>query len=134
MPYVTIVFDPKKIPQKIVDKFKPWLQKEVAFAFGMDEMRVDPSSTEVDIATSKDEIFVTQQKVHPTDVNASPFEVYIQAGKPKGRDGDKLVQFLGVGIADTGWIPKQYLGDGQSCIFLVFHEHNGFAFLPRLDN
>ena len=88
------------------------------------------SSTE-DITTSKDEIFVTQQKVHPTDVGAAPFEIYIQAGRPKGRDGDKIVHILGGRIAETGWLPEEFLGEGQSCIFVAFHENNGFGFIPR---
>ena len=130
MPYVTVVFDPKKITQEIVDKFKPWLQSEVSRVLSSYEIRLDPSSTE-NIATIKSEIFVTQQAIHPSDVNASPFEIYIQAGRPKGRDGNKIVQILGDRIAETGWLPEKYLGEGQSCIFVVFHENNGFGFIPR---
>lgn len=130
MPYVTVVFDSKKVPQETVDKFKPWLQKEVARA--LSSLSTLPSGHQnEDIKTSPEEIFVGQYEAHPTDVNTAPFEIYIQAGRPKMRSGDKVQEILGKAVSETGWIPDEYLGDGQSCIFVVFHEHNGFGFIPR---
>jgi len=64
-------------------------------------------------------------------VNVPPLEIYIQAGRPKGRSGDKIVELLGQAIAEAGLIPEEHLGEGQSGIFIVFHEHNGFGFIPQ---
>lgn len=130
MPYVTVVFDPTKVSQETVDKFKPWLQGEVATALSS-KATLNHKDWQADITTKPKEIFVTQHKVHPTDVNAAPFEIYIQAGRPKRRSGDKIVELLGKAIAEAGWLPNEYLGEGQACIFIVFHEHNGFGFIPN---
>jgi hypothetical protein len=136
MPYVTVVFDPKKVSQETVDQLKPWLQPEVARVLSMVEVMYDdspdfdPKRTPKDLRTSPDEIMVTQQATHPTDVNVPPLEIYIQAGRPKGRSGDKIVEVLGKLVSDSGILPDGYLGDGQSGIFVVFHEYNGFGFIP----
>lgn len=106
------------------------LQPEVARILSSEEVRLDASST-VSIETSAAEIMVVQQATHPTDVNVPPLEIYIQAGRPKGRSGDKIVELLGQVIAETDLIPDEHLGEGQSGIFVVFHEHNGFGFIPR---
>jgi len=130
MPYVTVVFDSNKVTQEVVDRLKPWLQPEVANILSSEEVRLDASST-VSIETSTAEIMVVQQATHPTDVNVPPLEIYIQAGRPKGRSGDKIVELLGQAIAEADLIPEEHLGEGQSGIFIVFHEHNGFGFIPR---
>jgi len=127
MIFVTVVFDPKRIAQILIDDFKPWLQTEVASVLSAFNSRLDPSSTE-DITTGKSEVSVTQQEVHPTDVNAPPFMIYIQAGRPRGRNGNKIAQMLCNGITDTEWLPEACLGEGQSCVLVAFHENDGFEF------
>jgi len=127
MIYVTVVFDPKRIAQILIDNFKPWLQTEVASVLSAFNSRLDQSSTE-DITTKESEIFVTQQEVHPTDVNAPPFMINIQAGRSKGRDGNEIAQMLCNGITDTEWLPEACLGEGQSSVLVAFHENDGFAF------
>ena len=137
MPYVTVVFDPKKVSQETVDQLKPWLQPEVARVLSMVEVMYDDypdfdsRRTPKDIRTSPDEIMIVQQITHPTDVNVPPLEIYIQAGRPKGRSGDKIVKLLGQLVSESGIVPDEYLGDGQAGIFIVFHEHNGFGFVPQ---
>lgn len=131
MPYVTVVFDPKKVIQPLVNTLKLMLQTEVAFALSSDSVRIDPASTE-DINTPPEEIMVVQHATHPTDVNVPPLEIYIEAGRPKGRSGDKIVKMLAQAISELDLIAPEYLGDGQAGIFIVFHEHNGFGFIPKL--
>ena len=140
MPYVTVVFDPKQISQDVVDELKPWLQPKVAEVFSsLDSVygdytlpgKVNKVGVEEDIKTSPDEIMVMQQETHPTDVNVAPLEIYIQAGRPKGRDGDRVVKLLGKAVSDSHIIPNGKLGNGESGIFVTFHEHNGFGFIPR---
>lgn len=94
MPYATVVFDPKKVPQDVVDKLKIRLQPSVAEVLSAEATRIDSASTE-DITTKTEEIMVTQHATHPTDVNVPPLEIYIQAGRPKGCSGDKIVELLG---------------------------------------
>jgi len=130
MPYVTVVFDSEKIAQETVDKLKQWLQPRVANVLSMDEVRSDPAAAD-DITVTRDEIMVVQHATHPTDVNVPPLEIYIQAGRPKGRDGSKVVTLLGQFLCESGIIPDEYLGVGQAGIFLTFHEFNGFGFIPR---
>lgn len=129
MPYVTVVFDPQKVTQPLINTLKLMLQTEVAFALSSDSVRIDSASTE-DINTPPEEIMVVQHVTHPTDVNVPPLEIYIEAGRPKGRSGDKIVKLLAQAISELDLIPPEYLGDGQSGIFIVFHEHNGFGFIP----
>lgn len=131
VPYVTVVFDFRVIPQETVDKFKPWLQNEVARILSSKVTLASDDHLRTDITTSPKEIFVTQYEVHPTDVNFAPFEIYIQAGRPKGRSGDKIAKLLAKAVSETGWIHNDFLGDGKSCIFIVFHENNGFGFIPK---
>lgn len=128
MPYVTVRFDPEKIPQKTVDKLKPWLQVAVAGALSA-KATLPRGAKETDIATNPIEIAVTQTTSHETDVNVAPLEVYIEAGKSKGRSAETIATILSRAINESNLIPKQYLGQGQSCIFIVFHEHNGFQFI-----
>jgi len=130
MPYATVVFESKKVPQEVVDKLKICLQPLVAEVLSAEATRIDSTST-VDITTKPGEIMVVQQATHPTDVNVPPLEIYIQAGRPKGRSGDKIVELLGQAIAELDLIPSEYLGEGQSGIFIVFHEHNGFGFIHK---
>jgi len=129
------MFDPTKIPQETVDKAKPWLQIAGAEALSSKETlppgHLPDGSKGEDITTKPEEIFVGQYMVHPTDVNPAPFEVYIQAGRSKGRNGDKVQEILGKALSETSLIPNEYLGEGQSCIFVTFHEENGFGFIPR---
>lgn len=129
MPYVSVVFDPKKMSQEVVDQLKAHLQPSVAEVLSAEATRIDTAST-VDITTKPEEIMVTQHASHPTDVNVPPLEIYIQAGRPKGRSGDKIVELLGQAIAELDLIPSEYLGEGQAGIFVTFHEHNGFGFIP----
>jgi len=129
MPYVTVVFDPAKITQPLVNTLKVLLQTEVASVMSYHGVRLDPASTE-EIFVSPKEIMVMQHATHPTDVNVPPIEIYIQAGRPKGRSGDKIVELLGQMIAERDLIPSEYLGEGQAGIFITFHEHNGFGFIP----
>lgn len=137
MPYVTIVFDPKKVLQDTVDNLKPWLQKEVARVLSIvgtiagDYPDIDAQEIQKDIQTSPDEIMVLQHATHSTDVNVPPLEIYIQAGRPKGRDGNKVVELLGQLLSESELIPDEYLGDGKAGIFITFHEHNGFGFIPK---
>ncbi len=127
MPYVTVVFNPEQISQDVVDKLKPILQHEVARILSSDAVSLHPD----DISISPEEIMVTQHNAHPTDVNVPPLEIYIQAGRPKGRSESRIVELLGETIAETGLIPDEHLGEGKSGIFIVFHEHNGFGFIPK---
>lgn len=127
MPYVTVRFDPQKISQKTVDKLKPWLQ--VAVARVLSAKATLPRGAKTDIATNPLEIAVTQAASHPTDVNVAPLEVYIEAGRSKGRSAETIAEILSRAIDESNLIPKQYLGQGQSCIFIVFHEENGFQFI-----
>lgn len=129
MPYVTVVFNPTLVSQNVVDELKPYLQLFVAEVLSSETVRLDPTSTE-DIITKPEEIMVTQHATHPTDVNVPPLEIYIQAGRPKGRSGDKIVTLLGNVIAKSRVIPWRFCGEGQAGIFIVFHEHNGFGFIP----
>lgn len=137
MPYVTVVFDPKKVSQETVDKLKPWLQPEVARVLSIvetiadDYPDFDPRKTPKNIRTKPEEIMVIQHATHPTDVNVPPLEIFIQAGRPKGRDGNKVVVLLGQLVRESGIIPDEHLGDGAAGIFVNFHEHNGFGFIPR---
>ena len=131
MPYVTIIFDPQKVSQHLVDTLKPLLQYAVARVLNSDAVRLDPYSTIIDINTKPAEIMVIQHATHLTDVNVPPLEIYIEAGRPKGRSGDKIVELLGQAIAELGLIPHEYLGDGQAGIFVNFHENNGFGFIPK---
>ena len=140
MPYVTVVFDPIKIPQPAIDLLKSWLHREVAETLSNHEtldVTITPEvSTELAlgaIETLPEEIMVTQHAVHPTDVNVPPLEIYIQAGRSKSRSGDKVVQLLGAELAKSMLIPAEYLGYGLSGIFITFHESNGFGFIPRLN-
>lgn len=130
MPYVNVFFDPDKVKQATVDELKARLQPHVADVLSSDETRIDKTSTET-ITTTPEEIFVYQHEIHPTDVNAAPLEIHIEAGKPKGRSGEKIVELLGMRIGQEGHLPAEHLGDGQACIFLNFHEHNGFGFIPK---
>lgn len=133
MPHVTVLFDPKLFPQEQVDRLKPLLPTMVAKALSS-KSTLPSRYQRVDIETKPGEIFVGQYPAHPTDVNAAPFEIYIQAGRPKRRSGDKIVALLALAISEEcWWIPEEYLGDGKSCIFVVFHEHNGFGFIPKKD-
>lgn len=130
MPYVNVFFDPNKVPQKIVDKLKANLQPHTAAVLSSDEVRNHRPSAE-EITTRPEEIFVYQHEIHPTDVNAAPLEIHIEAGKPKGRSGDKIVELLGQRVSEDDLIPAEYLSEGESCIFVNFHEHNGFGFIPK---
>lgn len=118
MPYATVVFDPNKISQAVIDKLKLMLQTEVAFVLSSDDVRLDPASTE-DISTPPEQIMVLQHATHPTDVNVPPFELYIEAGRPKGRSEEKIIKLLGLAIAALNLFPPEYLGDGQAGIFLT---------------
>ena len=131
MPYVTVVFDPKKVIPPLVNTLKLMLPTEVAFALSSASGRIDPAATE-DINTPPEEIMVVQHATHPTDVKVPPLEIYIEAGRPKGRSGDKIVKMLAQAISELDLIAPEYLGDGQAGIFIVFHEHNGFGFIPKL--
>jgi len=64
-------------------------------------------------------------------VNVPPLGIYIQAGKPKGRDAEKVAALLATLVSDSRIVPDEFLGDGQMGIFLTFHEHNGFRFVPK---
>ena len=130
MPYVKVFFDPTKIRQSIIDKIKPWLQPNTADVLSDDRTRIDSGSSE-DITTKPEEIFVYQHEIHPTDVNAAPLEIHIEAGRPKGRDGDKVQYLLGRRIASADLIPEEHRGEGESCIFVNFHKYNGFGFIPK---
>lgn len=133
MPYVTVVFDPNKVSQKTVDGLKPWLQLQTAYVLSWIEAFADDyAGYDVrDISTKPTEIMVVQHTTHPTDVNVPPLEIYIQAGQPKGRDGNKVVELLGQLLSESELIPDEYLGDGKAGIFITFHEHNGFGFIPK---
>lgn len=138
MPYVTVVFDPTKIPQETVDQLKVRLQPMVAEVLSNPDMLDVPLTPELSlelsmgfIRTSPEEVMVTQYAAHPTDMNVPAIEIYIQAGRPKYRSGDKIADLLGELLADTGLIPGEHLGKGLSGIFVTFHEHNGFRFIPR---
>ena len=140
MPYVTVVFDPKKVSQETVDKLKPWLQPNVAEVLSsLDVVYGDYSlpgkfnkmGVEEDIRTTPEEIMVMQQATHPTDVNVAPLEIFIQAGRYKGRSGDKVVAALGKRVSESEIIPNGCLGEGEAGIFVNFHEHNGFGFIPK---
>ena len=137
MPYVTVVFDPKKVSQETIDQLKPWLQPEVARVFSMVEILADdcpdfdPRKTPEHIRVTPQEIMVMQHATHPTDVNVPPLEIYIQAGRPKGRDGDKVATLLGELVSESGIIPEEHLGYGGAGIFVNFHEHNGFGFILK---
>lgn len=143
MPYVTVVFDPTKVSQEIVDKLKPWLQPQVAEVLSsLDSVygdytlpgKVNKVGVEEDIATSPDEIMVIQHETNPTDVNVPPLEIYIQAGRPKGRDGDRVVKLLSKAISESQIVLNEHLGNGQAGIFVTFHEYNGFGFIPKHHN
>ncbi len=130
MPIVTVVFNPQKVPQDLVDKLKQRLPFKVAQILSSEEVRIDPSSAE-DIEVGADDIKVTQQATNPTDVNMSALMIRIEAGRPKGRSGDMIVKLLGEYIAETHLISPLLLYHDQCCIFLTFHEYNGFQFIPR---
>ena len=130
MPYVNVFFDPDKVPQAVVDQLKAKLQPHTAAVLSSDEVRKHRPSA-YDITVRPEEIFVYQHMIHPTDVNAAPLEIHIEAGKPKGRSGKKIVRLLGQRVSEDELIPPQYLGDGESCIFVNFHKHNGFGFIPK---
>ncbi len=138
MPYVNVVFDCTKISQEIVDQLKLWLQQAVADVLSNPDTLDIPITPEVSvelalgaIETLPEEIMVTQYVAHPTDVNVPPLEIYIQAGRPKRRSGDKIVRLLGGLVAASGLIPEEHLGEGLSGIFITFHPDNGFGFIPR---
>lgn len=140
MPYVTVVFDPQKVSQETVDRLKPWLQPQVAEVLSsLDSVygdytlpgKVNKVGVKEDIATSPDEIMVIQHETNPTDVNVPPLEIYIQAGRPKGRDGDRVVKLLGKAVSESEIIPNGLLGNGEAGIFITFHEHYGFRFIPK---
>ena len=140
MLHATVMFDPKRVEQEIIDKLKPWLQPKIAEVLSsLDAVYPDYSlpgkfghrDVEKDIATPPEEILVTQHATHPTDVNVSPIQINIQAGRYKGRDGDRVVKLLGEAIRDEKIVPNGLLGDDESCIFITFHEHNGFGFMPK---
>ncbi len=133
MPYVTVVFDPMKVSQEVVDNLKTHLQPFVAEVLSAEATRIDTSDTAIDLTTKPEEIMVTQHATHPTDVNVPPLEIYIQAGRPKGRSGDKIVELLGKILAQSMLIPSQFCGEGLAGIFVTFHEHNGFMFIPKLN-
>ncbi len=138
MPYVTVVFDPTKISQETVNQLKSQLQLMAAKVLSNPDTLDIPITPEVSLElemgvlkTSPEEIMVMQHAAHPTDINVPALEVYIQAGRPKNRSGDKIVELLGVLVAESGLIPEEHLGDGLSGIFITFHENNGFGFIPR---
>lgn len=138
MPHVTVFFDPNKISQEIVDQLKKQLQPMVAEVLSDFKALYDPVSPTVivvfggeSIKTLPEEIMVTQYAAHQTDVNVAPLEIYIQAGRPKNRSGDKIIALLGKLVAQSGLIPKEHAGEGLSCIFVAFHPDNGFGFIPR---
>lgn len=138
MPYVTVVFDPTKISQETVDQLKPWLQDEVAYVLSNPYVLDIPLTPEASmelaqgaIRTLPQEIMVTQHATHPTDVNVPPLKIYIQAGRPKHRSGDKIVALLGRLVAESALIPEEHLGEGLSGIFINFHPDNGFGFIPQ---
>lgn len=137
MPYVTVVFDPARVSQETVTKLKKWLQPEVARVLSIvetiadDVPEFDPRATPKNIRTTPEEIMVIQHATHPTDVNVPPLEIYIQAGQPKGRDGNKIVALLGELVSDSGIISEEHLGEGAAGIFITFHEHNGFGFILK---
>ncbi len=138
MPYVTVIFDPTKISQETVDQLKSWLQDKVAYVLSNPYVLDIPLTPEVSseltleaFETLPEEIMVMQHAAHPTDVNVPALEIYIQAGRPKSRSGDKIVALLGRLVTETGLIPKEHLGEGLSGIFITFHENNGFGFIPR---
>jgi hypothetical protein len=131
MPHVHVIFNPKKVSQDLVDFLKPLLQLEVSSALSSDEVREDPASSE-DIETPAEQIMVLQHTTHPSDVNVPPLEIYIVAGRPKGRSEQKIVERIADALAGVECIPSEYLGEGQSGIFLTFHPNNGFCFFPHL--
>lgn len=129
MPHVNVIFDPACFSGAEIAKLKKKLQIFVAVAFSDESVCVELDRA-VSIATKVSEIMVLGHPVHPTDVNVPPIEIYIQAGRPKGRSGDKIVALLGKMISMARLIPNTYLGEGQAGIFVVFHEYNGFGFIP----
>lgn len=133
MPYVTVLFDPRQVSQEIIDTLKPWLQKEVAGVLSAIETLADGylGYDVRDIRTRSEEIMVVQHATHPTDVNVPPLEIYIQAGRPKGRNSDQVVKLLGEAVSESKIVPNGLLGDGEAGIFVTFHEHNGFGFIPK---
>lgn len=140
MPYVHVFFDPTKVDQATIDKVKPWLQPNTAEVLSsLDSVygdytlpgKVNKVGVEDDIRTTKEEIFVYQHEIHPTDVNAAPLEIHIEAGAPKGRSGDKVQTLLGLKLSQSELVPDEHLGEGNSCIFVNFHEYNGFGFIPK---
>lgn len=140
MHHALVMFDPELVDQEIIDDLKPWLQPEIAeILSSIDAVypdytrpgKIGRNGILEDIATPAEEILVTQRATHPTDVNVSPIQINIQAGMSKGRDGDRVVKLLGKAIRDEGIIPSGLLGDDKSCIFVMFHEYNGFGFIPK---
>ena len=130
MPHVTVIFDPKCVSQEVVTRLKRWLWVDVAKVMSSRNSRLNPNSTE-DITTTPQEIVVKQLVAHPTDMNMPAIEIYIEAGRPKGRSGDKIAEMLAQGIISANVMPEEVLMDEQSGIFVTFHERNGFRFIKR---
>jgi hypothetical protein len=133
MPYITLNFDETKIPQARIDKIKPLLPEIIAKAMSSLDNASGPWGERVKMEesfkTAPSAIFVKQYIVHPTDQNAAPFEIYIEAGQARGRDPEKVRLDIAAALVATGLLPPSLLGFDKSCIFIVFHEVNAFGYI-----
>ena len=134
MPHVIIHFNPKLVHQRMITELKIKLQEIVADALSSSES-LPPDGRSVfgkqTILTLPQEIYIRQQAAHKTDVNPAPIEIEVEAGKPKLRDPDKVAELIEDAVRRTDIIPRRFLGDGNSCVWVVLREHNAFRFIRR---
>lgn len=127
---ITVIFDPRIVSQDLVDSLKQKLPYMVTQILSSDEVRIDPTSIESVMMMPKD-IKVTQRKTHPTDVNMPSFMIYIEAGRQKGRSGEKIVELLGKYIAEVHLVSPLLLYNNPCCTFITFHEQSSFGFISH---
>src|SRR5688572_14564114 len=113
MPHVTVHFNPLLVPQEVITKLKRRLalitehalssvsthphhiprKRNQLYTLGGSSVCYRPHYQDM-IRTPRSEIFIRQQECHKTDVNPAPVEILVEAGRSKGRDGDKVADLI----------------------------------------
>lgn len=126
MPHVTVHFVPSLVDQQMIDQLKKQLQLITADALS------DPTTTfpqyagQEHIRVRKEEVFVRQEAAHKTDVNPAPIEIVVDAGRSKGRNPDATAERIECKV--SALLPSRLCGEDQACVWVRFHEENGFRF------
>ena len=126
MPHVTVHFIPSLVDQQMIDRLKKHLQLITADALSDPTTIFPDCAGQENITVSRGEIFVRQEAAHKTDVNPAPIEIVVDAGRSRGRNPDATAERIECKL--SALLPSRLRGEDQACVWVRFHEQNGFRF------